>query len=220
LPESRREAARALAAIPGTGQLLVGEQATEERFRGAPLAAFSLVHIASHSLVDLARPERSALVLGEGGGEDGLLTVEEISTLRLDRPLVVLGACRTSDGALRHGEGTLSLARAFFEAGARSVIANLGSVRDEESAALFEGFYRRIGEGMPAGAALTGAKRERVRAGSPAASWASYQLLGDPGTIPGAPREGWSRHSVVAASLVGLAGLLLLGRRLRRRRSG
>jgi CHAT domain-containing protein len=219
LPESRNEARRAVSALPGTGQLLLGAEATEDRFRGAPLGDFSLIHIASHALVVLARPERSALVLGAAGGEDGLLTVEEISSLRLDRPLVVLGACRTSDGPLRRGEGTLSLARAFFEAGARTVIANLGSVRDEESAALFERFYRHIGDGLPAGAALTLAKRERIRAGAPAASWASYQLLGDSGTTPGVPRGGWSRNSMFAASLVGLAGLCLLGRRLWRRRS-
>jgi len=219
LPQSRNEARRAVSALPGTGQLLLGAEAAEDRFRGARLADFSLIHIASHALVDLARPERSALVLGAAGGEDGLLTVEEISALRLDRPLVVLGACRTSDGALRRGEGTLSLARAFFEAGARTVIANLGSVRDEESAALFDGFYRHIGEGQPAGAALTLAKRERIRAGAPAASWASYQLLGDSGTTPGAARGRWSRNSMLAASLVGLAGLCVLGRRLWRRRS-
>jgi len=220
LPESRQEATRALAALPGTGQLLVGEQATEDRFRAAPLTEFSLVHIASHAVVDLARPERSALVLGAGSVEDGLLTVEEISRLRLDRALVVLGACRTSDGTLRRGEGTLSLARAFFEAGARSVIANLGSVRDEESAALFDGFYRHIREGLPAGAALTEAKRERIRAGASTASWASYQLLGDSETTPGAARAWWSRRSVIAASLVGLALLSLLGRRFWRRASG
>jgi CHAT domain-containing protein len=219
LPESRNEAKRAVAALPGTGQLLLGAEATEERFRGARLADFSLIHIASHALVDLARPERSALVLGAAGKEDGLLTVEEISSLRLDRSVVVLGACRTSDGPLRRGEGTLSLARAFFEAGARTVIANLGSVRDEESAALFDRFYRHIEEGLPAGAALTLAKRERIRAGAPAASWASYQLLGDSGTTPGVARAGWSRNSMFAASLVGLAGLCLLGRRLWRRRA-
>jgi len=214
LPKSREEATRALSALPGAGRLLVGEEATEDRFRGAPLADFSLVHIASHALVDLARPERSALVLGAGGGEDGLLTVEEISRLRLDRPLVVLGACRTSDGTLRRGEGTLSLSRAFFEAGARTVIANLGGVRDEESAALFDRFYRHIAEGLPAGTALTLAKRERVRAGAPVASWASYQLLGDSGTVPGKARARWSWRSGVVLSLVGLALLSLLGRKL------
>ena len=105
------------------------------------------------------------------------------------------------------------------EAGARTVIANLGSVRDEESAALFDGFYRHIEDGLPAGAALTLAKRERIRAGAPAASWASYQLLGDSGTTPRTPRGGWSRNSMLAASLLGLGGLCLLGRRLWRRRS-
>jgi CHAT domain-containing protein len=131
----------------------------------------------------------------------------------------VLGACRTSDGTLRRGEGTLSLSRAFFEAGARTVIANLGGVRDEESAALFDRFYRHIAEGLPAGTALTLAKRERVRAGAPAASWASYQLLGDSGTIPGEARGGWNLRSVVAVVLVGLVLLTLLGRKLRARAS-
>ncbi len=153
-------------------------------------------------------------MLGAGDGEDGLLTVEEISRLRLDRAVVVLGACRTSDGTLRRGEGTLSLARAFFEAGARTVIANLATVRDDESAALFDAFYGRIGQGLPAGTALTLAKRDRIRAGAQAASWASYQLLGDSGTVPGVSRAGWSHRWVLAASVVGLALLALLARRL------
>jgi CHAT domain-containing protein len=221
LPHSRDEAARALRAFPAGSRLLVGEEATEENLARASLSAFSLLHVASHALVDVPRPERSALVLGSGGSEDGLLTVEEISRhLRVDRALVVLGACRTSSGALRRGEGTLSLARAFFEAGARSVIGNLTAVRDEESAALFASFYRRIERGEPAGTALALAKRERIGAGAPTASWASYVLLGDSRTVPREPGPNWRRALSIGLLLLSFALVAWLGRRRWARRTG
>ena len=215
LPRSREEGARALWAMGGDGTLLVGAAATEEALRRAPLGRVSLLHVASHALLDLGRPERSALLLGPTSGEDGRVTLDEVRDLRLDRALVVLGACRTSGGTLRRGEGMLSLARAFVEAGARAVIGNLTPARDDESAALFAAFYERIERGEPAGTALTLAKRTRIRAGAPPATWASTVLLGDGRVAPHpSPRQSSALPVVGLAALgLGLLGALALARR-------
>jgi hypothetical protein len=39
--------------------------------------------------------------------------------------VVILAACESSVGAVRRGEGVLSLARGFFEAGAKAVVGTL-----------------------------------------------------------------------------------------------
>ena len=53
----------------------------------------------------------------------------------------MLSACETAVGKLQRGEGSLSLAHAFLQAGARGVIASLWSVNDEKTVVLFADPY-------------------------------------------------------------------------------
>jgi hypothetical protein len=97
---------------------------------------------------DESHPERSAILLASGDGrEDGLLQAREIEALDLDGRMVVLSACQTAAGAVQSGEGVLSLARAFFEAGAHAVVGSRWPLRDADAAMLFDAFYRHLGEG-------------------------------------------------------------------------
>jgi CHAT domain-containing protein/tetratricopeptide (TPR) repeat protein len=74
--------------------------------------------------------------------DDGILTAEEIGAQNFDgMELVVLSACETGLGKAAGGEGLLSLQRAFQSAGARTVVASLWSVPDEETRSLMEAFY-------------------------------------------------------------------------------
>ena len=50
----------------------------------------------------------------------------EISLSRLKSPMIVLSACNSGSGTLYHGEGLMSLARAFILAGASSVVMTSG----------------------------------------------------------------------------------------------
>ncbi len=150
-----------------------------------------MIHLAAHAVVDDDHPERSAVVLAPGDGEeDGLLQASEIAGLDLRGKVVILSACRTASGAVLEGEGVMGLARAFFEAGARAVVGSLWPLRDDDAAALMEQLSRELARGQPVAAALADARRERLAAGAPTAAWAGLVVLGDGDAAPLAARRG------------------------------
>lgn len=81
---------------------------------------------------------------GDGTGEDGILTSEEIAALALPGvETVVLSACDTGLGTIRGGEGLLGVQRAFHVAGAQTTVATLWKVDDDATRTLMVEFYRR-----------------------------------------------------------------------------
>lgn len=67
---------------------------------------------------------------------DGLLKASEIASLRLDADWVILSACDTAAGSSGAARGLSGLARAFFFAGARSLVVSHWRVRDDVAARL------------------------------------------------------------------------------------
>jgi CHAT domain-containing protein len=131
-------------------------------------------------VADVTRPARSAVLLAPGDArEDGLLQAREIEGLDLGGRIIVLSACRSADGVVQSGEGVLSLARAFFAAGAQAVIGSRWPIRDEEAAAFFADFYRHVGEGATLAEAVARAKTDAIADGRPASAWAGVVLYGD-----------------------------------------
>jgi len=135
LPESAdevREIATELGA-PMT-DVKLGQDATEAAVKTAKLDGFRIVHFATHALVagetasftDVAEP---ALVFTPpqvpSEEDDGLLTSSEIAaTLKLNADWVILSACNTADGDKPGAEALSGLARAFFYAGAKSLLVS------------------------------------------------------------------------------------------------
>ena len=153
--------------------------------------------------------------------EDGLLQAREIEALDLAGRIVVLSACQTAAGVVLSGEGVLSLARAFFEAGAHAVVGSRWPLRDVDAAALFDTFYRDLGQGVSLSQALKATQDEARAAGRPASAWAGLALLGNGDLRPFAggrpPTDRWSWLAPPLA--LGAALLVVLGLFRARRRA-
>lgn len=200
-------------------RVLIGEEATEAFLKSAPFDDFGVLHFAAHALVDDQRPRRSAVLLAAGTeGEDGLLQPREIAALDLAGKLVVVSACESGSGQVLLGEGVQSLARAFFRAGARAVVASLWRLEDDEAADFFDRFYRALADGESVAGAVAEAQRELRGRGAPAAAWAGVVVLGDgamvpvPGGVPGSWRDWpwwWGLLLLAAAAVLGVLFWLL-----------
>jgi CHAT domain-containing protein len=147
LAGARREAeAIAHQFRPEESTLLVGESATESRVR-ALLDDATLVHFATHALIDPRSGAQSRLFLTEPAEptplDDGRLTAQEIAGLRLRARLVTLAACRSAEGRLTSA-GTVGLSRSFLIAGAESVVSSLWRLADAPTQLQMTRFYREL----------------------------------------------------------------------------
>ena len=143
--EELREVARALGADPAH-DLLLGVDANEEVLRKSNLSDRRVLMFATHGLAAydldgltqpaLALSDPTAIGAPETGPDAGLLTMGKILGLKLDANWVVLSACNTAAPSEVDAEPASGLARAFFYAGARSVLLTHWRV-ESNSARLF-----------------------------------------------------------------------------------
>jgi CHAT domain-containing protein len=135
LPETRTEVqaiAKVLKSDPNDIKLGLG--ATVTAVKQAKLDHYRIVYFATHGLVagDIDRFAKSkaepALVLSipdtPTDFDDGLLSASEIAQLKMDADWVVLSACNTAAENKPGAEALSGLARAFFYAGAKSLIVS------------------------------------------------------------------------------------------------
>lgn len=121
--------------------------------------------------------------------DDGLLTASEAAQLRIAADLVVLSACNTAAGDGKPGaEGLSGLARAFFFAGARSMLVSHWAVSDQATSLLMQQTFANIEDGDIAGRARAlQAAMKAVREGGSLYQfaspkyWAAFTLVGEPG---------------------------------------
>jgi CHAT domain-containing protein/Tfp pilus assembly protein PilF len=189
LDYSLREANAITAVAPrGSWMKAVGFKASRATATDPALRQFSIVHFATHGLLNEKHPELSGIVLSlvdeRGRPSDGFLSLRDIYQLDLPADLVVLSACRTGIGKQVRGEGMIGLTRGFMYAGAPRVVVSLWRVNDEATAELMKRFYRHmLGKGrLPASAALRRAKIEMVEGGTTWSApyyWAGFVLQGD-----------------------------------------
>jgi CHAT domain-containing protein len=148
LPETADElceVALNLGVDPAT-HLYLGKQATETEIKrpsseGA-LAKHRIVHFATHGAVagELSGTTEPGLILTPPDAasdiDDGYLTASEIAALKLDADWVILSACNTAAGEAKGAEALSGLARAFFYAGARSLLVSHWEVSSESTVKL------------------------------------------------------------------------------------
>ena len=198
---------------PGRRDILLRDKASEENFKHQDLADYRIIHFATHAFIDDKKPARSAVVLSldQDPKEDGFLQMREVFNLKLRADLVALSACQTGLGQLIRGEGIEGLSRAFFYAGASSVLLSLWAVNDQASYQLLERFYVHLRSANPVMDSLRQAKLEMIDSGVLAHPyyWAGFVVAGNADTVI-FPRS-LNKWMLVTLSLcAGLAILLLV----------
>ena len=165
-------------------QPLLGAAATETQVKQA-LPSASLVHLATHGLLEYGQPEASgvedlpgAIALTPDDQEDGFLTATELSTLPLQANLVVLSACDTGLGQIT-GDGVAGLSRSLLGAGASSVLVSLWAVPDAPTAALMVEFYNQMEQGLDKAQALRQAMLVTLENHPEPEDWAAFTLVGN-----------------------------------------
>ena len=166
--------------------------AAEDAVKQANLADYRIVYFATHGLLPhkLQCLPQPALAMSKSAQEqargDGLLMTEEVvEELALDADLVVLSACDTGGpGHETGGESLSGLARAFFYAGARSLLVSHWEVPDKPTMRLLTGTFERL---TTKDVTLAEALRESQvalienRPLSHPLAWAGFTVVGDGG---------------------------------------
>jgi len=130
-------------------RLFTGAAATERAVYGANLRDAAVIAFATHGLTPADSVSAGAsrtyasevFQLAEPGlvltppeqaseDDDGFLTASEVATLNLNADWVILSACNTATGDA-DSEGLSQLARSFFYAGARNLLASHWPVDDD-----------------------------------------------------------------------------------------
>lgn len=174
LPETRQTVTELTALFqesPKPPLVLLDVLATETKLRQAPLAKCRYLFFGTHgfladTLTGVRQPVLVLTQLENKPPDDGFLTFNEVIQLKLDAELVTLAACMTGVGQVMQGEGVLNFARAFQQAGARSVMVALWNIPVDESMKFYSTFYKSLKEGKTKLQALQAA-RQAVRAKEP-----------------------------------------------------
>jgi CHAT domain-containing protein/tetratricopeptide (TPR) repeat protein len=126
-------------------EILLGAKATEKNLRKSDLSQYRVLHFATHGTMageidGIAEP---GLILtpptSQTNDDDGFLAASEIAALKLDADWVILSACNTAAAAGNGQEAMSGLARSFFYAGARSILASQWAVNSAASVKLITG---------------------------------------------------------------------------------
>jgi CHAT domain-containing protein/predicted negative regulator of RcsB-dependent stress response len=143
-----------------------------------------VVHVATHAQADTIDPLHSRILLAPStqpaDGPDFLLA-EDIYNLKFDSvALVTLSACETALGRVERGDEILGFTRAFFYAGASTLIVSMWPVSDESTALTMDTFYASLTHGDEAIDAMRKAQLA-VLANSKFTHpfyWAPFDLMG------------------------------------------
>lgn len=130
------------------------------------------VHIATHASRSSENPLFSRIVLG-----DGPFFPFDLFDSGIKATLVTLSGCQTAATGLYYGN-SFSLAKAFYQAGSRYVLATLWPVSDGVSRMFMVEFYRALKKSGRAAEAYRSALDHASHATDNPALWSGFVLLG------------------------------------------
>ena len=185
-------------------KVFVKEQASKLNFK-SNFENYKIVHLATHS--GSSSSEKPWLAFS-----DEKVNLNEIYATHNQADLVVLSACKTSQGELKTGEGVMSLARGFFFSGTNSVISTLWNINDKITEEIMHSFYTNLKNGETKSKALHKSKLDYLSAneGSMASPyyWSSFVLIGDSGIVSIGSKTNWVLLSILFV-LVIVVGIFL-----------
>lgn len=202
------------------GTSYTGELATESNFKDRA-AAYDILHLAMHSLLNDENPAYTELVFNPSDSvNDGLLNISEIYNLNLKADLVVLSACNTGYGKIQKGEGPISLSRAFNYAGCPSIVMSLWKIPDIVTEELMVSFYNNLNKGYSKNEGLQKAQLQHLQSTSDPLYhhpyfWSGFMTIGNTQPI----KSGSINNSVLVFSIAAIFLLFLYSIELRRSRA-
>lgn len=178
---------------------------------------FNIIHFSTHAFVDESDHFRSFLVFNRDKTNNYQFKYSDILSLNLDAEMVVLSACHTSSGEIVMGEGLMSLSRAFFQSGSKSVVGSYWNAPDYTTKELMILFYKNLKAGMTKSSALRSAQIEFLtddKLSSPAIRspffWASWAIYGNNQPIEIEDSIMNCTHLIILTSLIILTVLSFL----------
>ncbi|PWW01457.1 CHAT domain-containing protein [Hoeflea marina] len=197
LPETADELRRVAASLGASeADIVLGHAASEAAIKADVLGDYGIVYFATHGLVagETAQVTREgaepALVLSLPQApsplDDGLLTASEVAQLKLNADWVVLSACNTAAGDGNGADALSGLARAFFYAGARSMLVSHWAVASDATVALMTRTFDEASSPQTSGAEairramISMIDDARHPEWADPAYWAPFILVGEP----------------------------------------
>lgn len=204
--------------LPGASDVHLGAAARKHDLLARRLEGVSLLHFATHALVDTENPDGSRILMASDSPAAGLdyLFQQEIYGLNLKGvDLVTISACETARGEIVRGDGLRAFSQAFLAAGAAATVSSLWQVADRPTAEFMKQFYYSLSRGRTKAEALRSTKLEflysRSRLSAPR-YWAAFVLNGD-GWDTCARFLPWSWLLSGAGTFLLLGGILQKARR-------
>jgi CHAT domain-containing protein/Tfp pilus assembly protein PilF len=198
LPETADELKKVAAGVHADPKdLITGADATETRVKAAKLDEYGIVYFATHGLLagevanfaKLNAEPALVLTLPEHPTQldDGLLTASEVAQLKLNADWVVLSACNTAAAEKPGAEALSGLARAFFYAGARSLVVSNWEVNSESTVELMTAMFAALaanrklshGEALQKSMLAMIDNRQHAEWADPQ-YWAPFVVVGEP----------------------------------------
>jgi len=192
LPETRIELTN-IAKFFGehSSTLLLGDNANEDQLKLMELAKFSVISFATHAILanELEGIREPGIVLTPPISvtelNDGVLTATEIAQLELNADWVILSACNTAaaDGELSN-EAFSGLARSFFYAGTRTILASHWPVASQPTAEFVnliieEYFKKNVGKSEAHKRAIKTFLQAQNELYSHPSIWGPFSIIGD-----------------------------------------
>ncbi len=168
-------------------KLLINNLATKETFLNN-YGKSKVVHISTHGGIIDNNPWIAF--------NDKKLMLNDMYFNNKQADIVVLNACKTSQGEHKKGEGIMSIARAFSNSGAKSVVSSLWDINQKSSNEIITEFYKNIKLGLSKANALREAKLVYLNKYSNTSEaspyfWSGVILTGDESAIMPKNRPIW-----------------------------